>query len=180
MKAWTVDPAIVTLTAATVTMSTGVQYFSAISIPYATTLNQIWIYQTVGAVFQATGGYYAFGIYDTSGNLLASTGNLAASGFAGLTGPLGWPLSAAYSIAPGNYMIGFLYYTGTGAGTPVTPIFGRSSASTATSINMNCPTPSAGKLDQRACTAGAGRTTLWSPMTGTPAAVNVNFWTGVA
>jgi len=181
IKAWNSDPANTPLlTSATVTMLTGVQYFSAISIPYATTLNQIWVYQSTGAVFQATAGYYAFGIYDTSGNLLASTGNQAAGGFAGLTGMLGWSLSAAYSIAAGNYMIGFLYYTGTGAGSPVAPIFGRASNANSIAINVNCPTPSAGKLDQRACSAGGGRTSLWSPMTGTPAAVNANYWTAVA
>lgn len=181
MKAWNADPSNSTLmTTATLTMLTGVPSFCAISIPYAMTLNQIWVYQTTGAAFQATGGYYAFGIYDTSGNLLASTGNQAASGFAGLTGMLGWPLSAAYSIAAGNYMIGFLYYTGTGAGTPVAPIFGRTSNANSLAINVNCPTPSAGKLDQRACTAGSGRTSLWSPMTATPAAGNTNYWTAVA
>jgi hypothetical protein len=181
MKAWNADPANSTLmTTATVTMLNGIQYFGAISIPYAMTLNQIWIYQTTGAAFQATGGYYAFGIYDTSGALLASTGNLVSGGFTGLTGMLGWSLSASYAIAAGNYMIGFLYYTGTGAGTPVAPIFGRTSNANSVAINVNCPTPSAGKLDQRACTAGSGRTTLWAPMTGTPAAVNTNYWTAVA
>jgi hypothetical protein len=168
------------MTSAITTMLTGVQYFSAISIPYPMTLNQIWVYQATGAAFQATAGYYALGIYDTSGNLLASTANQAAGGFAGLTGMLGWSLSAAYSITAGNYMIGFLYYTGTGAGTPVAPILGRASNANSLAINVNCPTPSAGKLDQRACTAGSGRTSLWSPMTATPAAVNTNFWTAVA
>ena len=181
IKAWNSDPANTPImTGATASMSTGVHFFSAISIPYAMTLNQIWHYQVTGAAFQATGGYYAFGIYDTSGNLLASTGNQAASGFAGLTGMLGWPLSAGYSIAAGNYMIGFLYYTGTGAGAPVTPTFGRASNANSLAINVNCPTPSAGKLDQRACTAGSGRTSLYSPMTATPAAVNTNYWTAVA
>jgi hypothetical protein len=180
MKAWTADPAQVAMTAATVSMSTGVTFFSAITIPFATTINQIWHYQQTGAVFQATGGYYAFGIYDTSGNLLASTGNLQSSGLCGLTGHLGWPLSASYAIAAGNYMIGFLYYTGTGVGSPTIPIFGRSSAAVAVSININCPTPSAGKLDQRACSAGSGRTTLYNPMTATPNAVNTNFWTALS
>ena len=181
MKAWNADPSNSPLmTTATVSMLTGIQYFSAISIPYAMTLNQIWIYQSTGAAFQATGGYYAFGIYDTSGALLASTGNLVSGGFTGLTGMLGWSLSAGYSIAAGNYMIGFLYYTGTGAGSPVAPIFGRTSNANSLAINVNCPTPSAGKLDQRACTAGSGRTSLWSPMTGTPSAVNTNYWTAVA
>lgn len=181
MKAWNSDPSNSPLmTSATLTMLTGIQYFSAISIPYAMTLNQIWVYQTTGAVYQATGGYYALGIYDTSGNLLASTGNVQPAGFTGLTGMLGWGLSAAYAIAAGNYMIGFLYYTGTGAGSPVAPILGRTSNANSLAINVNCPTPSAGKLDQRACTAGSGRTSLWSPMTGTPAAVNTNYWTAVA
>jgi len=180
MKAWTADPAQIGMTAATVTMSSGVTFFSAITIPFATTINQIWHYQQTGAVFQATAGYYAFGIYDTSGNLLASTGNQQSSGLCGLTGHLGWSLSSSYAIAAGNYMIGFLYYTGTGAGSPTTPIFGRSSAALAVSINVNCPTPSAGKLDQRACSAGSGRTTLYNPMTATPSAVNTNFWTALS
>jgi hypothetical protein len=181
IKAWNADPAnCPVFTSQTAAMSTGIHNFVALSIPYTMTLNQIWIYQTTGAAFQATGGYYAFGIYDTSGNLLASTSNLATSGFAGLTGPLGWPLSSAYTIQPGNYMIGFLYYTGTGAGTPTTPVFGKPATANAAQINSNCPTPSSGKLDQRACNAGTGRTSLYSPMNVTPTASIANYWTAVA
>jgi len=179
MKAWNADPANCALSAASVSMTSTNEYFSAITIPYPMTLNQIWVYQIQGATYQATGGYYALGIYDTSGNLLATTGNAQPSGFTGLTGPLAWTLTSAYAIAQGNYMIGFLYYTGTGAGTPITPALGRLNANNAAQINLNCPTPSAGKLDQRCCAVGS-RTTLASPMTTTPSQSATNFWTAVA
>jgi len=179
MKAWNADPANCALSAASVSMTSTNEYFSAITIPYPMTLNQIWVYQIQGAAYQATGGYYALGIYDTSGNLLATTGNAQPSGFTGLTGPLAWTLTSAYAIAQGNYMIGFLYYTGTGAGTPITPALGRLNANNAAQINLNCPTPSAGKLDQRCCAVGS-RTTLASPMTTTPSQSATNFWTAVA
>jgi hypothetical protein len=179
MKAWNADPANCALSTASVSMASGTEFFSAITIPYPMTLNQIWIYQITGAAYQATGGYYALGIYDTSGNLLATTGNQQSTGFTGLTGALGWALSASYAIAQGNYMIGFLYYTGTGAGTPITPAFGRLNGANSASINLNCPTPSAGKVDQRCCQLGS-RTTLASPMTATPVVSATNFWVGVA
>jgi hypothetical protein len=180
MKAWNADPANCALSTSSATMTSGIEFFSAISIPYPMTINQIWVYSITGATYQATGGYYAFGIYDTSGNLLASTGNLQSSGLTGLTGSLGWSLSSSYVIAQGNYMIGFIYYTGTGAGTPTTPVFGRLQGANAGQINMNCPTPSAGKLDQRCCFAGSGRTALYSPMNATPTISAQNFWTAVA
>jgi hypothetical protein len=77
-------------------------------------------------------------------------------------------------------MIGFLFYAGTG-GSPVAPILGRASNAVAAQVNMNCPTPSAGKLDQRGCTAGTGQTSLYTSLSGiTPTATNTNFWVGVA
>lgn len=76
-------------------------------------------------------------------------------------------------------MIGFLWYQGTG-GTPTTPILGKPSAAVVAGINLGCPTPSSGKLDQRACSAGSGRTTLYSPMNTTPTAGANNFWTAVS
>lgn len=179
MKAWNADPANCALSTASVSMTSGTEFFSAITIPYPTTLNQIWVYQITGAAYQATSPYYALWIYDTTGNLLASTGNVQPAGFTGLTGALGWGLTASYSIAAGNYMIGFLYYSGTGAGTPITPALGRLNGAVAAGINMNCPTPSAGKLDQRCCSTGS-RTTLASPMTATPVISATNFWVGVA
>jgi len=180
LKAWNADPANTAISISSVSMSSGVQWFSAISIPYAMTLNQVWIYVISGAAYQATGGFYGFGIYDTSGNLLVSTGNMQPTGFTGLSGPLGWPLLTPYAIAPGNYMIGFIYYTGTGAGTPATPAFGRLANNAFSAININCPTPSSGKLDQRCCQAGTGRTGLYSPMNVTPTQSGTNFWVAVA
>ena len=179
MKAWNADPANCALSTASVAMTSQTEFFSAITIPYPMTLNQIWIYQITGAAYQATGGYYALGIYDTSGNLLATTGNVQPAGFTGFTGALGWSLSASYAIAAGNYMIGFLYYAGTGGGTPITPALGRLNGGAAAVINMNCTTPSAGKLDQRCCSTGS-RTTLANPLTATPVQSATNFWVGVA
>jgi hypothetical protein len=179
LKAWNADPANTPISVGSVSMTSQSEFFSAITIPYPMTLNQIWVYQITGATYQATGGYYALGIYDTSGNLLATTGNLQPSGLTGLTGPLAWTLTSAYAIAPGNYMIGFLYYSGTGAGTPITPALGRLNANNAAQINVNCPTPSAGKLDQRCCSIGS-RTTLANPMTATPSQSATIFWVGVA
>jgi hypothetical protein len=179
LKAWNADPANCALSSASVSMTSQIEFFTAITIPYTMTLNQIWVYQIQGATYQATGGYYALGIYDTSGNLLATTGNAQPSGFTGLTGPLAWTLTSAYAIAQGNYMIGFLYYSGTGAGTPTTPALGRLNSNNATQINMNCPTASAGKLDQRCCSLSS-RTTLANPMTATPSQSATIFWVGVA
>jgi hypothetical protein len=179
MKAWNADPANCALSTASVAMTSQTEFFSAITIPYPMTINQIWIYQITGAAYQVTNPYYALGIYDTSGNLLATTGNVQPAGFTGFTGALGWSLSASYAIAAGNYMIGFLYYAGTGGGTPITPALGRLNGGAAAVINMNCTTPSAGKLDQRCCSTGS-RTTLANPMTVTPTQSATNFWVGVA
>jgi len=179
MKAWNADPANCALSTASVAMTSQTEFFSAITIPYPMTLSQIWIYQITGAAYQATNPYYALGIYDTSGNLLATTGNVQPAGFTGFTGALGWSLSASYAIVAGNYMIGFLYYAGTGAGTPTTPALGRLNGGAAAVINMNCTTPSAGKLDQRCCSTGS-RTTLANPLAATPVQSATNFWVGVA
>jgi hypothetical protein len=181
LKAWNSDPAATpTYTGITYTTTSGLHQFTAISIPYAMTLTQLWVWQTTGAVAGTSGAFYGVGIYSTAGTLLASTGNVVSSGFIGLTGALGWPLTASYTIQPGNYMIGFLWYAGTG-GSPVAPILGRASNAVTAQINMNCPTPSSGKLDQRGCTAGTGQTSLYTSLSGiTPTASNANFWVGVA
>jgi len=181
LKAWNSDPAATpTYTGITYTTTSGLHQFTAISIPYAMTLTQLWVWQTGGATAGTSGAFYGIGIYSTAGALLASTGNGVSSGFIGLTGALGWALSASYTIQPGNYMIGFLWYAGTG-GSPVAPILGRTSNAVTAQINMNCPTPSAGKLDQRGCTAGTGQTSLYTSLSGiTPTASNANFWVGVA
>jgi hypothetical protein len=160
-------------------MSSGIHAFTAISIPYAMTLTQLWVWHTTGAVAGTSGAFYGIGIYDTSGNLLASTGNQASGVYIGLTGALGWTLSSSYAIQPGNYMIGFLWYSGTG-GSPTVPILGKPATASAAQVNINCPTPSSGKLDQRCCIAGTGRTSLYSPMNVTPTTSNANFWTAVA
>lgn len=181
-KAWNADPGTsVLITSATAQMVSGVHQFTSISIPYAMTLNQIWVYQTIGAAYQATGGYYNIGIFSTAGTLLASTGNLQSSGLTGLTGFLGWTLSAPYSIAAGNYMIGFIFYQGTGAGSPVAPTFGKASSGSQTQLNVNCPTVSSGKLDQRCCSAGTGQTSIYSTIAGVTPTLNIlHFWTAVA
>jgi hypothetical protein len=163
-------------------MSSGTHFFTAISVPYQMSITQIWNYQITGAVAGASGAFYGIGIYDTSGNLLASTTNIAstAPGLIGLTGPLGWSLSSTYSIAPGNYMIGFLWYSGTG-GTPTVPILGKPSNAITAQVNANCPTPTSGKLDQRACSTATGRTTLYTSLAGvTPTAGNANYWVALS
>jgi hypothetical protein len=181
LKAWNADPAATpTYTGITYTTTSGVHQFTAISVPYAMTISQIWVWHTGGGTAGTSGAFYGFGIYSTTGTLLASTGNGVSSGFTGLTGALGWSLSASYTIQPGNYMIGFLWYAGTG-GSPVAPIFGRTSNAVTAQINTNCPTPSSGKLDQRGCTAGTGQTSLYTSLSGiTPTASNANFWVGLA
>jgi hypothetical protein len=180
LKVWNADPAIVATFASNLfTPSSGIEYFTAISVPYTMTVNNIWIWQTTGAIAGTSGAFYGHGIYDTSGNLLASTSNQVSSGSIGLTGALSWALSSSYSLSAGNYMIGFLWYQGTG-GTPTTPVFGKPSGATTTQINLNVPTPSSGKLDQRACTAGSGRTSLYNPMNTTPTASASNFWVALS
>ena len=180
MKAWNADPAATpTYTGITYTTTSGLHQFTAISIPYAMTIDRVWLWHTTGAVAGTSGAFYAIGIYSTAGTLLASTNNQVSSGFIGFTGLLSWALSSSYTIQPGNYMIGFLWYAGTG-GSPVAPILGRTSNAVTAQINSNCPTPSSGKLDQRGCTAGTGQTALYTSMAGiTPTASNANYWTAV-
>jgi hypothetical protein len=180
MKAWTSDPASTTVyTSNTYTTTSGVHVFAAISIPYAMTLSTIWVWQTTGASAGASGAFYGLGIYSTAGTLLAQTGNQVSSGFIGVTGLTGWSLSSTYTIQPGNYMIGFLWYAGTG-GSPVAPILGKLSNAPTAQVNSNCPTPSSGKLDQRGCTVGTGQTSMYSSITGiTPTAANSSLWMAV-
>ena len=179
-KAWNADPAnSPNFTGQTAIMTSGVHIMTAISIPYAMTLNQIWVWHTTGATAGTSGAFYGMGIYSTTGTLLASTGNQVSSGFIGSTGAVAWALSAPYTIQPGNYMIGFLWYAGTG-GTPVTPVLGKPSGAPIAQLNVNCPTPSSGKLDQRTCTVGTGQTSLYTTISGvTPIASNTNFWVAV-
>jgi hypothetical protein len=180
MKAWNADPAATpTYTGITFTASSGIHLMTAISIPYAMTLDRLWVWHTTGAVAGTSGAFYGIGIYSTAGTLLASTGNQVSSGFIGFTGLLSWSLSSSYTIQPGNYMIGFLWYSGTG-GSPTLPILGRISNAVTAQVNSNCPTPSSGKLDQRGCNVGTGQTSLYTTIAGiTPTASNVNYWTAV-
>jgi hypothetical protein len=180
LKVWNADPALAPqFSTATFVTSSGIEYFTAISVPYTMTVNNIWIWQTTGAIAGTSGAFYGLGIYDTSGNLLASTSNQVSSGSIGLTGALSWALSSSYSLSAGNYMIGFLWYQGTG-GTPTTPFLGKPSVTPTAQINLNVPTPSSGKLDQRTCQAGGSRTSLYNPMNTTPAAGNSNFWVALS
>ena len=181
LKAWNADPNNIGLFSSfTTTISSGIHFFTAISIPYAMTISNVWVWQTTGAVAGTSGAFYGFGIYDTSGNLLASTANQVSSGFIGLTGNVVWNLSSSYSIAAGNYMVGMLWYSGTG-GTPTLPVFGKTGGGTFSQLNVNCSTPSAGKLDQRACTAGTGRTSLYTSLAGvTPTQATANFWAALS
>jgi len=179
-KAWNADPATcVNLATNTASSSTGVHMMTAISIPYAMTLNQVNVWHTTGAVAGTSGAFYGLGIYSTTGTLLASTNNQVSSGYIGLTGALSWALSAPYTIQPGNYMIGFLWYSGTG-GSPISPVFGKPSTAPAAQLNINCPTPSSGKLDQRTCIVGTGQTALYTTTAGiTPTTSGNNFWVAV-
>jgi hypothetical protein len=181
IKAWASDPSNTTaFTTNTIILSTGNHFFHAITIPYAMTINQIWVYHTTGAVAGASGAFYGLGIYNTSGTLLAQTGNVASSGFIGLTGPLGWPLTASYTIQPGNYMIGFLWYQGTG-GTPVAPVLGKTSGAVVGQQNINTPALASGQLNQRTCALFTAQTSLYTSIgSATPVANGCNYWTAVA
>jgi hypothetical protein len=177
--AWTADPAtLVTFTSNTATQSSGIMSFTAITIPYQVTLNGIFNWVTTGATAGTSGAVYEWGLYNTSGTLLARTGNLVPSGFIGATSLVQWVWQTPPTVAAGNYMLGFLWYAGTG-GTPVTPIFGKTANATSGMVNAGCPTPSSGKLDQRACTAGSGLTSIYNPMTATPTQTNTPLWVGV-
>ena len=179
-KAWNADVAnSPNFTGQTASITSGVHHMTAISIPYAMTLTQFNIWQTTGAIAGTSGAFYGLGIYSTTGTLLASTNNQVSSGFIGFTGALAWALSSTYTIQPGNYMIGFLWYSGTG-GTPVSPVLGKPSGAPIAQLNANVPTPSSGKLDQRTCTVGTGQTALYTSTAGlTPTASNTNFWVAV-
>ena len=170
--AWTYD---VSNSSNTLALTLGIQYFMAITIPYAFTPSTYHF--TAPATNAGNCTAFVVGIYNTSGTLLTSATptnyatqiNNANASMAKLA------VDGSVSLAAGTYVVGFVASGGTTG-----PTLYANSQSVAALNNMGCPTPSSGKLDQRACTAGTGRTTLYNPMNTTPAIGQRIFFVGLS
>jgi hypothetical protein len=155
--AWAFDPA--NLDSGASAASAGVLNLTKLHLPVASTITNILLSITTAPTGLTSGQNFA-GLYSTSGTLLATTADQTSNWAA--TGMKTCALTATYSAAAGDYLVGF-FANGT---TP--PAFSRTPAKLAV-INGSLAVP-------RFSTGATGATTAMPSTAGTLAAVNVPTW----
>ena len=157
LKAWTYDPAAAA--GATVLLAGNTLYFSAIYVPYAMTVSQIWAFVNTAGTNGSSGTSLYLGIY-SAGTLLGSTGNQNST--LGFTTALGYSLTSPVSLTAGTYWIGMKFTAGTGG---VAPTVQRTGQTTAALTNFNVSTSNQSLINQRAATASGLSGALPSDLT---------------
>lgn len=148
--AWTYDPA---LTAGSTSLITGQMFMARIDLKVAATISAVYYaINTVGSGL--TAGQNLVGLYDASGNLLATSADQSAAWTS--VGQKTFTLGSPYSAAAGTYYVGFLS-NGT---TPVGILRALGSGSQGVVVN-----PGLTASNARWATTGAGLTTVPATVT---------------